>query len=335
VILFLNNVAYPREIKDVLFQAPQLQAMLFPGETELWTPNSTVSALGCTEQYQFCGNEYCTDVGGYYQTASAALSKLQLTEDQRAISHAILNALWAARMFWMFYTPHGDETLLAADQIFGASNRIINAADFMNPTPALHFSTTLDDNQWQQEAEHIHELSLALIQNAIFEHAAPVPALVRPGVPATDFAILASSDAERKVCRQQKVRSPSQMSFSVLGLAAIIFGGLSIIALSYGIPAVVLRYQLDRPQFAYRSRQWNLSSVIQLLRIAFEKSGTGPWLDEGDNVPVTRNYGQEFKWEVLSQEDDYLEKPNNAETATLVGVDSEQSERRSESRFSH
>ena len=76
-----------------------------------------MAGLDCTEQFQLCGTDYCTERGGIYQvTNSTQLLALKHNDAQQAATELLSYATRATRIVWTIFSI-GDEILLARDKL--------------------------------------------------------------------------------------------------------------------------------------------------------------------------------------------------------------------------
>lgn len=298
VIVILRNGAYPTELKDPLFRAQEEEVMqVGPAIHKDWVANDTLGALGCTEQYQFCANENCTELGGFYQVSSpASMQRLSLSEKQAVTVQTIGFAAWATRMYYTF-SFLGDEILLARDQLgfvnWGLSGNIYSARQTAGS--GLYFSAPLSNNQWQLEAENIHNIGMAKMLSVVANR--PTPPVVLQKY--KDFIIRPSTDVERMLCYQQKVRSADHGSFSVFGLAFIILGGIFITILRFAIPLIVESRSRSSNSSEGKCRidEWVRIDILQLLADVLQFQNGANWILRDGPVPVTSENGELMTWD--------------------------------------
>jgi hypothetical protein len=299
LLLLQNNVAFTRQVNDTLFLAQNATTFYFPNPVTMFIPNASMSALGCTEQYQLCGTDLCTDPGGYYQFASQSTTQqLNLNVAQNATVQLLFNALFGSQMRWVFYFM-GSEVLLARDKIPNKFGYISTSLTDFNP-PAYVYSSPLRDNQWHLEAERIHNVAVAILQLGTSRYAVPLNETIRPGVTTTNYIVPPDTAEGKSLCGQQKLRTSDHTSFSVFGLAFIIVTGSIIIILSHTVPSLVAQAQRrsGKPKALYRREEWIQNDVLQLLRVVLTGANDGYWVGKHGSVPVTVGFGK-IKWGLL------------------------------------
>jgi hypothetical protein len=273
MLFIINSVWYTGPIHDPLFESLTERIEYVPGPTTVYSSNRTLSALACADQYQFCAGGVCTATGAFYQARNETIQKLKLTKMQMATFEMIWRVLRLSRMTWF-----GD--LLSTDFLL-AKQRLWS------------LSSQLEENQWQIEVENIHNLTLASTQRMIVEHASPPQIEVRPTVKLSNFVTTPTTPEGKILCAAQKVRSSDHQSFRVVGFVIIIVVGVVIVLLHLLLPKLVARIQRGSVKGRYRNLAWDNQDPLQVLRMALEAQGVGPWRKEKD-IPVTVEFGKEF-----------------------------------------
>jgi hypothetical protein len=301
LLFLLNNIVYSRQLNDAVFPAPNAVNVSAPMTSTLFTSNVSVSALGCIEQYQLCGSNLCTIPGGYFQLMLPdTLQQLSLSPAQNATAYLISQSLYLSQMYWEYFILSSD-MLLARNKVPSADGRLAvwENASMASAAGWYFYSSPLPDNQWQLEAEQIHNVGLAMLQT-IGDYAAPQDYTIRPGVQANQFITPPDTKEAKALCLQQKVRSTEYSSFSVFGLAFVLAVGSLIIALSIAIPYLVGRIQSRSSSTRARNRreEWIRDDVLQLLRAVLERDGD-EWIGKEEKVPVTVEYAKKMVWQLL------------------------------------
>ncbi|KAI0101371.1 hypothetical protein GGR51DRAFT_530503 [Nemania sp. FL0031] len=89
------------------------------------------------------------------------------------------------------------------------------------------------DNQWQLDVQYWFSIWLASLQQSFLN-------TVLGEVPADPaLSNLPRSQAEQTLCKSQKIISPVHVSFSVLGLAIILFTGLFFLVISLSLESCI------------------------------------------------------------------------------------------------
>ena len=174
-----------------------------------------------------------------------------------------------------------DEILLAKNALW--SNGLLSAG--------------LPPNQWEQEAKNMHNISLALMQRRMVEHAAQPAIEIRPGKLANEYTLPPSGEyaAEaRELCQQQRSRDPTYASFNLVGLIAVVVLGGVVTAVNLSLPRVVASLQEKYRLGESLRLAWIESGFLQLQRIACETYGIGPWARKEKEVPVTMEFAKRF-----------------------------------------
>jgi hypothetical protein len=88
-------------------------------------------------------------------------------------------------------------------------------------SPALHISSAgLRDNQWQLEAQNLHNLTIASLQRMVLEFASPLILTLKNGKTSVDYLYLDTQ--QDTLCGVINMRNGAYASFSVLGLSITI-----------------------------------------------------------------------------------------------------------------
>ena len=282
IIFQLQNLAlYSNRVTDAFFKAStQNDSRGYANQTvpdlpNAWYPDVVVSALGCTEQYQFCANSRCTALSGLFTLDPTPLN---LTAPQKAIYSVMWKSLWAAN--WLFVST------------FFPNGKFLLATRLLHPGTGI--SAPVAPDQWVREAENLHNISLAVLQRRVVEYSRPPDINIRPaaGVSTRQFIVPPATEEERALCGNIKTRNLSYRSFSLASLLAILLGGLLIVVTSLILPKAVFafrRKQSHNEKTAYKTRAWIDESVFHLhRRVLGDVSDTVIWEDTDHDIPITR-----------------------------------------------
>ncbi|KAK0751953.1 hypothetical protein B0T18DRAFT_80361 [Schizothecium vesticola] len=277
VLLVLRNLAmYTEPVADPWFRAssqqdsrgypaPQSSSMV----AGAWFPDDVASGLGCTEQYQFCANGGCTALSGLHNQDSRPLG---LSAAQRATYDVLWTSAWAANMFFVLHFLQ-DRFLLG--------RRLLH--------PSL-ISAPVAPDQWMQEAENLHNISMAVLQRRIVEYANPPDLSIRPGTRTRAFIVAPTTAVERDICYNVKTRNPVYLSFSLARLAAILLAGIMVMVVNVCLPHVVLhlrrRLAAANERSLRKSEAWTCAHMFHLHRAVLEGRSVGPWEPTEDDIPV-------------------------------------------------
>lgn len=287
-LLLLNNVAFSRQVNDSIFLAQNATKLYLIDPVTAFISNVSLSTLGCTERYQLCGTDVCTNPGGYYQLASAStMRQLNLNAKQNATAHLLLESLFESQVNWLFYFM-SSEMLLARDKV--PRMNAYNPTNFTDPyAPMYIYSSALSDNQWHLESEQIHNVAVAMLQLATSRYAIPLNTTIGHGMTTIDYIVAPDTAEGKSLCGQQKLHSTSHSSFSVFALAFTIATGSLIIMLSHAVPAIVAQAQKrsGRPKPLYQREEWIQNDVLQLLRVVLTHAGGSYWATKHNLVSGT------------------------------------------------
>ena len=270
-----NKATYTEPVLDPWFNSTYSDQL---NGGQVWRSSKAASVLGCTEQYQFCGHGNCTNLGPISDLNPEALSGLGLNPNQRATIDVLWQSAVFARLHYLSFTLQ-DNILLAKDHVFGG----------------WEMSTGLPDYQWEMEVQNLFNLSLATLQYLVYAHAAPSDISITTNTTYFQHIVKENTTEALHICKNQRIRTTTYYSFNVAGLLIILAGGSFIIILSYLVPTVISRWLLVRAGGSgmYRRKEYISHDAIQLLCIALERSGIGPWIKKGD-VSVPKNLSQKF-----------------------------------------
>ncbi|KAI9860128.1 MAG: hypothetical protein M1813_006238 [Trichoglossum hirsutum] len=277
-LLFLNRaLLYTGQVADPWFTATlQIYEDDWGGK---WGSSLATTAVGCVEQYQFCNGDRCTPTSGIYNVNDKLVSAVGYSPAQMATFRLLWRSAWSLQMRYLLLFL-GTDVLLANNKLYSSFDRL---------------SPALPPNQWQIEMENIHNITMAMLQRIVVEHALPSNFRVSDSA-STDSYVIPENDTESlRLCSHQRIKAIGYSSFSVLGLAVIILVGSFIILVNILLPGIVGWFQRKTGRGLHRRREWIESETLQLQRMLFEMRGIGPWEGNQDAVPVTANFGQKFQ----------------------------------------
>jgi hypothetical protein len=254
----LKNVVFTGEVTDPFYRAETPQTEYIPGPVNVWGSNRTDSALGCTEELQFCVPGQCTKLGGLWQNADKAVIPLSLNAAQMATRNVLFQIARMARFFYLDFHLGGD-FLIAKDHVYEDT----------------HLSAQLDSNFWQTEVENLHNITMAVTQRAAVRFAAPPNIKVRDNILTKQFHVKPTTPEGQHICQSQKIRISQHDSFNVVGLTCIVLGGLIIISCRHLLLSVAARIQLRTARGARKWQEWVHNDILQLHRATFEGFGIG------------------------------------------------------------
>ncbi|KAJ9669280.1 hypothetical protein H2201_000632 [Coniosporium apollinis] len=282
-----SHVMYTGNVTDQWFDAT-IRSYIPGLGIQGWVSSRTVSVLGCTEKYQFCNGNRCNSPTGLFSISGESMEALRLNARQIATFHLLWKVASAARLRYILYFL-GNKILVANEKVYGA---------FLVSSP-------LPDNQWQIEMENLNNLSMAVLQQHVVEHASPQNIEVRPGVTSRQYIIPENTPEGKRLCANQKTRHAAYSSFNLLGICVIIFGGSLIILVNLSLPHLVGWIQKMTGIGLAARLDWIESETLQLQRMAFEGRGIGPWIGKQDRVPTTAKFGRRFPRTAINLRDSY------------------------------
>ncbi|KAF2659580.1 hypothetical protein K491DRAFT_566802, partial [Lophiostoma macrostomum CBS 122681] len=277
LVAILNKALYAGETQDPLFNATtKVEAR---SKIDFYKSNSDLNVLGCTEQYQFCnlGNGACTDLTGLYgiNQSVAGRNDLSLSPTQKAVFALVWKAAWASSIQWSLEIL-ADTMLLAQDSANGI------------------YSTALNDDQWELEAQNMHNIALAVLQRRVFEYASPENIEIQPGLMSHQRINAPTDPLMQDLCGRQKVRASDHVSINVLGMAIILVVGGICILLDWFFIEQIFWWRSVTHAKQTKKADWMATSTLQLQRQALEARGIGPWSVRDHEFPVLAQRGQMF-----------------------------------------
>jgi len=197
----------------------------------------------------------------------------------------------------------GDEVLLARDKLASVNLHIAGLTgsiytDSALPLGELYYSAPLSDIQWQLEVEQMHNIALAKMRQQIILRPSPDAVVLGYTYGGKNFIVPPGTDASRRLCSQQKVRSQVHVSFNVFGFFLTVCFGLCIIALRFSLPSIVgwIQKQRRSPRHHSRTQSWTQMDIPHLISFSLEYFNNAMWEGRDKSVPVTIEYGKKLKW---------------------------------------
>jgi hypothetical protein len=274
-----NNISFAAEVKDPFFRANVSSIISTPAPLEVWNSDAGATAIGCTEQWQFCTSDSCTSLGGLYQARKQVSEKLKPQGITKSTLDLLFQAAWRTRSTWF--------TLVIGDDILVAKDRIL--------IDDQQFSSVLEPHQWAIEVENLHNASLAVLQRHVVDHVLPPRITLGQGRSLDQLLVPETEESSLNICKRQVVRDATFHSFSVKGLFILLFLSLFVIALNWNIPRIILDLQSHSGKNFYRVVDWTQSDPMAIQRAAMEAQGIGPWKGARNEVPTTAMFGQIFR----------------------------------------
>ncbi|PVH92363.1 hypothetical protein DM02DRAFT_663022 [Periconia macrospinosa] len=262
LISIFNKARYIGAVNDSLFNAQNITKLR---DNEFATVTEDLSVLGCTEQYQFCNAEtqQCTPLAGLYKTrATLESDALRLSPYQTASAAILWKTAWSMALQWACEVL-SESLLLAQDSVFTVKSTT---------------SAALPDKHWQREAWNLHNISLAVLQRRLYEHAVPTNITIQAGVSSLSYLDTPTDAQSLDLCRRQKTRSNASISISVLGMSIILVVGSLLILLDWFFIQQILWFRsLTHHARSAKKADWTSSGMLQLQKQVFETRGLEGW----------------------------------------------------------
>lgn len=278
-LLFLSNTAlYTDEVEDAWFGATQPNPWFNYGFGQVYTTDYFGAAvMACMEQYALCnpnlsgsGTE-CTALSGRYALIDRMIQSngtfLQMNAPQWGAAIRLLSSIYESSIGQVLFS-------------LGASS--LQAQSYANWGTGGFTSAPVPDNQWQLEVWNWHNITMANIQQWAIEY------VTGPRNRAYDkYIVQPDAIVSNDLCSNQRQRSDDAMSFNVLGIIIILVVGCVIIITNMSLPTIVGFIQKRFDVGAYRRTEWALDEVLQLQRMAYQRSGNGTWRKTESIVPLS------------------------------------------------
>lgn len=235
----------------------------------VYAPDYDVSVMACLDQHQFCNpsTQKCTPLTGSYVLGytSDELHGLGLNRAQYATAQ-LINAFIKDLTTYVSVHTRGANALRASDTVHDN-----------------YFQIGLPNNQWMTEVSAWYGISMAKLQQKIVQYATGPP-YVPEGYNVTRLPVREGDT----LCNNQLIRSTTgTLSFSVLGVAIILFVGTILIIMSLILDTVAQFIRKKAKRNEYKSLQWIVDEKLQLQRLAYEEAGQGQWSGGANSVPIT------------------------------------------------
>jgi len=237
----------------------------------IWLAPREASILACLEQYQFCVGGTCSKLDALHPLRQARYG-LDLTPEQTAVADLLWKSLWAAQLQYVLF--------LVGNQLLVANEAVMGSYYYLR-------SLKLPVDQWVVEAQNMANTSLAVLQRRPVDYASPQTVLQdnpRQIVPP-------ESDMARALCEKVIIRTARYTSFKVLGLLLLLLFTLLLAALNLALPRLA-----SHPD-------WLRYGFFQLLRLALEGSGVGPWVGLANSCPALVGRSEEFSLREIGTSD--------------------------------
>ncbi|KAI1740921.1 hypothetical protein F4680DRAFT_465117 [Xylaria scruposa] len=250
-----------------------------PNNTQpLYLPLEPASPLGCAEQFQFChaDTEHC----GRLASLRDAINDVALLFNSTYDDIMLKDVPEDAEMFKYFTTAFMDYQYVSLQMVLSH----LGPASLDSQSTLLRgLQGPLAPDQWQRDVAHWADIYLASLQAAFLDIAYASPNA--SSVLETRSAF--KSEAARKMCNNQKIKSTAYASFSLFGLLFTFLVGVLIIITSYLLEPVsrILYQKWGWKNYAHL--EWMSITALQLQRLAHEELGFGTWSNGTKEIPTT------------------------------------------------
>ena len=237
--------------------------------------DSTISVLGCVEQYQFCNSNTkfpsSTPFRAAGQMSTSDLENINLNTYQTALATSLM---WATKITSVNFLIQFLPSPLLAESL---------AQDTT--------SMPLAPNQWILEAQNWFTIGLSTMQHLLVDYiTGPAPQYQQY----VDKASNQNNTAIQWLCKNQIIERDDYTNFSTLAISLVFALGGIVIIVSASLETVVGLIRLRWRTGRWRQRAWWAEGTLQLQRRAFEGMGIKGWeVGEWSRVPLAPE-GREF-----------------------------------------
>ncbi|KAI2469445.1 hypothetical protein F4781DRAFT_394085 [Annulohypoxylon bovei var. microspora] len=288
MLIFLsgNGVRFIQSLDDDWYRATtqdgSASATSLDGRRPLYRPNEAASPMGCVQQWQWCTSadpkpRRCGPLASRNDALYGAAPLFNLSMEEmdsvRPVAPEANGARFLRQALIWGQKPIAIEPVLS----FLGSKSLISQVHFYE---SIQF--TIPVNQWQLDVNHWWNIALASAQAEYVQ--------VVQGIDSPTLDMLRQTpvnEAEQALCDNQKIRSASHSSFSLLGIV-ITFGiGGMIIVVSFIVEPILEFLYKRRKYKQYAYLEWITNTSLQLQRLAHENLELGNWSHCTEEVPTT------------------------------------------------
>ncbi|OCL08835.1 hypothetical protein AOQ84DRAFT_292365 [Glonium stellatum] len=270
-----NDIVYSQPILDPMFLANGTYTETRSAGKLLYKPNNLVNVLACANQQQICGayNSSCTSLSSLMDIVSE-LAQIGLNKAQLAAAGRMTDAAEYSNIYHSIFNLDSG-ALLASELIF------------------YGVSPGLPSNQWQIEVENWFRTSLAKAQASVVSFVNQ-PTAYAPYITVDRVSAWPSSQSDKQAnlnqCSNQRIQNlGTTQNFSFFGVMLVVTTSVLLITLGIALEPAVSRYREWRRSWAHKGEHARQADdMIQLLRMALENSGQGPWRKGAWDVPVSK-----------------------------------------------
>ncbi|POS78678.1 hypothetical protein DHEL01_v202921 [Diaporthe helianthi] len=272
VFLSGHGVFFTEPLHDEWYRATEPFGILGFGaqNSSMYRPAESASPLGCATQWQFCHGDTsnCGPLGSYYDAKYGALEAL--ASDAEAVDRL----QW---LTWSLYIDGSGEAALL-QQLQG--DALLSKLSLI-----VGYQGRLPENEWQLDVGNWFAVYLNMMQSNILETVS--------GFMVADTGIGSDepdTDAARRMCVNQKIRTTRYSSFSFFGIMFTYILGVLVLAASYSLEPILACLHRNRKYKQYAYLEWTANETLQLQRLAHEEANgaSGEWSRCTNWVPTTK-----------------------------------------------
>ncbi|KAH8886193.1 hypothetical protein GQ53DRAFT_828197 [Thozetella sp. PMI_491] len=231
---------------------------------------SVASPLACALQLQVCNSNLpkatgCTPLQSFFDVSDELASASAVFPDEESVDRS----QWILGLMLGTISTMSDVLKAMGGQSL-SSRFSVSFQGVQGALPA---------NQWQLDVQYWFATALASMQASVATliNGVSDPHTARYIAPPT-------TDAERAICRNQRIMSAEYTSFSVLGIG-ITFGlGGFIILLSYSLEPLMGCIWKRWATKQYQQLEWRANDTLQLQRLVYEGLGHGTCKAGGSEI---------------------------------------------------
>lgn len=281
-VLFLgNNARFHAPVTDPWFRATNTtdptgaERIMSPQDPfQFHISDRLVSAMACTEKYQFCNGNGCTPLAGITSNDTLAWYT-QLEGAQKAAFSLAYMSL--------------SHVLLGRSVIMNGPG-ILRANEFLWSGDGWNLATGVPPNHWQDEVVNFMQIATAGLQRVVVEYAAKSDVYLQSSdgpLLSSEYLVHPETPAEWDMCGRIRVRDARFTNFSVVGLVATLAAGVLLTVVNTCLlPGAGFWVQKKLRRSSHGEREWRGGHLFMLQKDALESKGVGPWrVDERTGIP--------------------------------------------------
>ncbi|KAH6697298.1 hypothetical protein F5X68DRAFT_238683 [Plectosphaerella plurivora] len=270
VLILGNNARYNSPVDDPWFRAKRTtdqtgaaRRMEVPVNWDkAYISDRLISTLGCTEEYQFCTGETCSEMGGIQYHETNPYFGLELSDAQKAVFNLVHNAL---------------TSVLVARGVTWTGPSVLRAHEFLWYGNGEYLSTSLPPDHWKSEVTNFMHLMMAVTQRLVVEYATKSDVTINSAtgqISAKTLVYKPKKPEEQELCNRIRVRDARFTNFSVVGLVAtLLIGGLVTLVNLCILPGGGFWLMRKLGVHQEGEQEWRHGHLFMQQKVALETTG--------------------------------------------------------------